>query len=303
MPAAFHRPRIDGGEAHPASGHLGLLVPFIPRPRQRAAHQRLDQAEPLVAAQIRQQASRLDTCRFQKGAGQTLGQLGAQRGGHRSGSTGAQRPLPLRGAEACPANVQSGRRCSCGAGAHGDVRDIEHRRSAVAAVREQEAARGRRLPPFGASGQRDRQRHTGEIREGGRLRGQRRERRVGRMHVVTESLDELQAEPVASGLRDGETAGRHDHGIRLQRRPAAPVDAPARPGRRKPGDQRPHQQAHAVADGQRQQSVSHVAGAVRRGKELRRFRLLDEPESNLLLEEGDLLRQRPGAQHLAQEVG
>src|SRR5881396_1850596 len=36
MTAALHRPRIDRGETDPAAGHLGLLVPFVPRPWQRA---------------------------------------------------------------------------------------------------------------------------------------------------------------------------------------------------------------------------------------------------------------------------
>src|SRR2546428_2156033 len=42
VPAALHRPRVNRGEAHPAAGHLGLLVPFVPPPRQLAPHQHLD---------------------------------------------------------------------------------------------------------------------------------------------------------------------------------------------------------------------------------------------------------------------
>src|SRR2546427_2058742 len=61
----FRSPRVNRGEAHPAAGHLGLLVPFVPRPRQRAAHQHLDQAEPLVAAQVDRKSTRLNSSHSQ----------------------------------------------------------------------------------------------------------------------------------------------------------------------------------------------------------------------------------------------
>ena len=51
-----------------------------------------------------------------------------------------------------------------------------------------------------------------------------------------------------------------------------------------------------------QQAIAHVARALRRGKELRRLYLLDERQSELALEEGDLLPQRPRSHDPADEV-
>ncbi len=154
----------------------------------------------------------------------------------------------------------------------------------------------------GARRERDRQRDPGEARERRARADQRCQRRVGLVHGVAQTLEELQAEAVAAGPGHREASRCDDDGIGLERRRALARDDPAAAVRRESVDQRVRQQRHAAAASERQQAVAHVAGAVGRGEELAGLRLLHQDEAELALEEGDLLAQRPGAQHLSERV-
>ena len=123
------------------------------------------------------------------------------------------------------------------------MRDVEHRRAAVAAVGEEEAAAGREA--LAGPGRREShvERDAGERRVPGRLGGQRRQGRVGRMDRMAEPADELEAGAVAAGAGQRQAAGgersrprRRSPRRSRSRTVQAPSGRPAargpRPGRR-----------------------------------------------------------------------
>ena len=80
-------------------------------------------------------------------------------------------------------------------------------------------------------------------------------------------------------------------------------EAPAARRGLDPGDRGLHQHPRAAPRRQRQQSIPHVSRAVGGREQLGRLALLDQPEAQLLLEERDLLREGPGAEHVSQRMG
>jgi hypothetical protein len=52
MPLALHRARVNLCETHATSHHFGLLVALVAGPRQRAAHENLNQAQSFLAPQL-----------------------------------------------------------------------------------------------------------------------------------------------------------------------------------------------------------------------------------------------------------
>ncbi len=245
---------------------------------------------------------RIDAGQLRERGGQPVRQLGAESPGDRPRAAGSQCRVPAARVALGPPDRQArGSRLS--ERAHGNVRDIEDRRAAVAAMREEEAARSRGLSLRAARRERDRQR---DPREPGERRGrpdERRERGVGRVDGVSEPREDREAESVAARLRDREPSGRDDDGVRLQRGSPLALDRPASADRGEPGHERARQEAHVPPPGEGEQGVAHVAGTVGRREELGRFLFLREDETDVLLEEGDLLRERPGAEHLAQGIG
>ena len=186
--------------------------------------------------------------------------------------------------------------------AHQHVRNVEHRRTAVAPVREQEPAHRFGAAPGPACTQRHAQGDAGQRREGSRLRGDRRQGGVGGIHGVAEALEPVQPRAVAARVGDGEPARGHDDGVSLERGRALPCDPPNGSIAPDAGHAGPGHEARPPARREREQAIAHVPGPVRRREELGRLLLFHQPESQLVLEEGGLLGQRPGAHQLAQRV-
>jgi hypothetical protein len=79
-------------------------------------------------------------------------------------------------------------------------------------------------------------------------------------------------------------------------RPAAAVAG------RQPRHARVDAEGDAVAAGQRDEAVAHVAGAVRRREILPRFRFERERNADVFLEEAVLLAEGPGSEQVADDV-
>ena len=76
MRATLHRARVDRRETHSAPGDLGLLVALVPVPGERAAHEGLDQSEPLFAAQLGERPRRIDLRDLEQHGGSLWGRNG-----------------------------------------------------------------------------------------------------------------------------------------------------------------------------------------------------------------------------------
>ncbi len=202
--------------------------------------------------------------------------------------------LPILPAQPAPAHRNPGR-----AGAHRDVRHVQHRRPAVAAMGEQETALGPGTLVRRSRGDTDPERHSGQHPKRRRLGRERGERGIGRVHGMTEPFQHLQTSPVAPGLGDRAAAGGENGPVHQQRRCAVSLVPPAAPLGSQSGDAAVGKKPGAASRRQRQQPVPHVAGAVGTGKELGRPGFLRQRDPQLSLEEGDLLPERPGAQHVA----
>src|SRR5690606_35140506 len=96
---------------------------------------------------------------------------------------------------------------------HRVVRDVEHGRSAVAPVREQESTLCRRAAFRQWRGEPDVERDAGEMRVGRRWGGEWRERRLCVGSGVTGPARERAVEAMASGSGNGEPATRHDDSV------------------------------------------------------------------------------------------
>ena len=177
-----------------------------------------------------------------------------------------------------------------------------YRRSAVATVGEEESpgCGGRHHARAGREG--DGQRYSRQRAEWRWLRRQGSERRVRWPHGVPELFDDAEASAIASRVPQRQTAGRHDHGVRVERLPSLPVDPPSASRRREPCRHAVHQERDAPVSCERLQPIPHVPGMLSDREELPRFRFFDEREADLVFEEGDLLPQRPRADNLAEHV-
>ena len=150
--------------------------------------------------------------------------------------------------------------------------------------------------------QRHRERDTTQRGESRVVGQQRRQCRVPLVHRVSERLEDPEAGAVAPGVRDGEAAGGDDQGIGGDRRRVGEIHAPAFRGCREVRDERLHANRGPALAGVREQGVTDIARLVRDGKTLRRLGLDRERDLQLVLEERDLLIERPGAEHLAHRV-
>jgi hypothetical protein len=149
----------------------------------------------------------------------------------------------------------------------------------------------------------DTERDTTQLAERRAGGGDRCQRRVDGVHGVAEARELAQPEAIAAGGRHRETARRHDHGVGVDRRRAVAFHAPATIERTEAGDGGAHAQRRAGAGRVREQSVAHVARLVRPREQLRRLDFLGEGQTELVLEERDLLSQRPRAEHPVQQIG
>jgi len=122
------------------------------------------------------------------------------------------------------------------------------------------------------------------------------------VYGVAQRLHDADTDPVASGLGYRKAAGRQDDRINLDGRRTRNVYAPAAGYRCNVLDQRIHLERGAGLRGELQESIANVACLVGDGKKFLRFRLFDEGDTQVLLEEGDLLAERPRADDVAQRV-
>ena len=147
VPAALHRPRVDLGEVDAAAGDFRLSCTL----RRRSTAAGRARACRSAAAARRGRAARADVParrrpRADERFGESVGQCGADRGEHRARSRAdaARPPSRCRRSGVHCTVIARGLRPSRER-AHGDVRHVEHRRSAVALMREQKSAGRLRL--------------------------------------------------------------------------------------------------------------------------------------------------------------
>ncbi len=168
---------------------------------------------------------------------------------------------------------------------HGHVGDVEHRGPAVALVREEETAAGGGAALGSARRELDGQRDAGERRVCARRGGQRRERGVRRVEGVAQAARIDSPMPSLPVLRHRQPAGGDDDRLGLQRRrPFAQTRQRPATGS-SPVTAAPSSSSTPRRRGQGQETVAHVASAVRRGEQLARLRLLHQGDRQLGLEE------------------
>ncbi len=131
-----------------------LAVALVARPGEGIAGERLDQAAALLAAELGEARRAVDPGVGEERVGQAV-RAGARRS---RPDDGAARPRGSRRSQASASSVgplheDRLRRAAGQARAHGEVRDVEHRRAAVAAMGEEKAAVGRERP-FGPGARR-----------------------------------------------------------------------------------------------------------------------------------------------------
>ena len=207
--AALQRSRVHFVERHAAAGDLRLAEPFIGRPWQDIRGQALHERRPFLAAQIGDAPIERNVRFGHERRRQPLRQLRRYRGRDLSSRCG-QRRLPRPRVGPRPLHADGGLVCPRLEAAHRDMRDVEHRRTAVSAMREQEPAAHFRGSRPGARSQTHAERDAAQRRMNGGLGDERRERRIDGVDVMTERPGDRQARAVAAGGRDRQPAGGED---------------------------------------------------------------------------------------------
>src|SRR5690606_24012503 len=296
--------RVDLFEGHAPAGDLGLLVPLVPCPGKWIPGQGLEQATSLVATQLAEGPigghARFGEERIREAVRQATPYEGADRAAAALDLTFPSFRVQLR-----PLDVDRLRRAPLEAGPDGQVRDVQDRRTAVPAVREQETAVRRGAAALQGRLERDRERDARERRVARRICGERRQRGVGRANRMAERSRDAEARTVAPRLRHGQSTRGEDYGRGLYHLAGLDSDPPgsAVPRRLEPDDLRLEPDPRAPAAGQRQETVADVPRPVRYGEQLPRIRLELQLDPDFLLAEPALVRERPGAQQPLQHVG
>ena len=302
MQATFERPWVDLVEGDAPTRDLGLAVPFVAGPRERKAHQQLDEPEPGGAGELCERGGAVDAGHGKKAIGEAAGKRRAQC--RDDGLCRRGQPLRPGGCvERRPLDAQTGRLAAREAAAHGDVRHVEHRGPAVAAMGEQESAARGAVRTRHRRGQHDVERDAGEVGVLGRIERDRRERRVGVMHGVAELGETAQSEAVRSGRRHRQPTGRDDHRVRRELPAIHRGELPAPCNGLEADDLSRPDPLDAPLARQRDERIAHHARAIGDREQLTGFRLEHQWQSHRLLEELTLLAQWPAAEDLAHDVG
>jgi hypothetical protein len=142
---------------NPGSRRLSIVfslpVALIAVPRQCESNERVDEPQSIGPREVRERAARIELDRRHQRLRQPLGQAVANGAKDRPRALRPERRIPHSVVEPGPSYDNTRRRAALEARAHGDVGDVEHRRAAVSAVREEESAGCRRRPPAAARGQ------------------------------------------------------------------------------------------------------------------------------------------------------
>ena len=107
MAAALERAQFDLAERDAPAGHFGLLVALVPRPRQLVVDERVDEAPPLLAAQVGGSTVHWDLALPDQLLSEPVGHV-PRHGGDRQAGRRDQFALPLSSAQVAPARTDEG---------------------------------------------------------------------------------------------------------------------------------------------------------------------------------------------------
>src|SRR5947199_10416660 len=129
----------DFGDGDAAASEVSIRVTHVNRPGEEVIGERFHEPAALLAAELGEKTAAFDTRVHEEGLGQPVREVAAEEA--ETGARGfAQQAVPGCGVHLRPLPADGLRRAAGEAGAHGEVRDVEDGRAAVAAVGEEEAA-------------------------------------------------------------------------------------------------------------------------------------------------------------------
>src|SRR5688572_27883771 len=163
MEAALERDGIYLAERHAATGDFSLLVAFVAHPRQAVARECVHDACALLALQLGQRAIGRYVRLVDQHVSDARRDVLTQRGSELVIALRAQNVIPRRRIQLTPLYEDGRTRLTLQAGAHCNMGDVEHRRTAVTAMREEEAAMHLVAPLRVCRAQRDVERYAGEV--------------------------------------------------------------------------------------------------------------------------------------------
>ena len=141
MLSAFHAFWVDLRQAHAAAGDLGLLVTLVAGPRQHAANERFDQSQAIGSVSWERGGPGSMPAISQRFGKPLRAARAPTAASDRSRSARLQRRIPLAITQRCPSDGDASPESALLRATHGDVRHVEHRRAAVAAMCEEKSAR------------------------------------------------------------------------------------------------------------------------------------------------------------------